>query len=86
MFWFFGHEACGILARRPGIKPAPPALEGEVPLFLFFIFIIIIFLAMPHGMRNLRSPTRDRTCAPALGGQSLNCWTAREVPSYLFYI
>ena len=30
MFWFFGHEACGILAPQPGIEPAPPALEGEV--------------------------------------------------------
>ena len=30
MFWFFGREACGILAPRPGIKPTPPALEGEV--------------------------------------------------------
>ena len=30
MFWFFGGEACGILAPRPGIEPAPPALEGEV--------------------------------------------------------
>ena len=30
MFWFFGHEACGILAPRPGIEPAPPELEGEV--------------------------------------------------------
>ena len=30
MFWFFGHEACGILAPRPGIEPAPSALEGEV--------------------------------------------------------
>ena len=30
MFWFLGHEACVILAPWPGIKPAPPALEGEV--------------------------------------------------------
>ena len=30
MFWVFGREACGILAPRPRIKPAPPALEGEV--------------------------------------------------------
>ena len=30
MFWFFGPEACGILAPRPGIGPAPPTLEGEV--------------------------------------------------------
>ena len=29
-FWFFGHEACGILAPWPGVKPTPPALEGEV--------------------------------------------------------
>ena len=30
MFWFFGREACGILAPQPGIELAPPALEGEV--------------------------------------------------------
>ena len=31
MFWVvFGQEACGILAPRPGIEPAPPGLEGEV--------------------------------------------------------
>ena len=27
---FFAHEACGVLAPRPGIESAPPALEGEV--------------------------------------------------------
>ena len=30
VFWFFSHEACGILASWPGIKLAPPALEGKV--------------------------------------------------------
>ena len=30
MVWFFNHEVCGVLAPLPGIKPAPPALEGEV--------------------------------------------------------
>ena len=30
MFWFSGHEACGVLAPWPGIEPLPPALEGEV--------------------------------------------------------
>ena len=30
MFCFFGHKAYGMLASWPGIKPAPPALEGEV--------------------------------------------------------
>ena len=29
MFWVFGHETCGILASRPGIKPTP-ALADEV--------------------------------------------------------
>ena len=27
MFWYFGQEACGILASQVGIRPA---LEGEV--------------------------------------------------------
>ena len=27
---FFGYKSCGILAPWPGIKSAPPALEGEV--------------------------------------------------------
>ena len=30
MFQFFGHKAHGILAPRPRIKPAPPALEDKV--------------------------------------------------------
>ena len=30
MSWFFGLETCGILPPWPGIKPTPPALEGEV--------------------------------------------------------
>ena len=29
MFWFFGREACGMLAPQPGLEPNPPALEGE---------------------------------------------------------
>ena len=28
-FLFFDHQAGGILAPQPGIKPAPPALEGK---------------------------------------------------------
>ena len=24
VFWFFGHEAGGIIAPQPGIEPAPP--------------------------------------------------------------
>ena len=30
MLWFFGPKACWTLAPWPGIKPTPPALEGEV--------------------------------------------------------
>ena len=30
MFWFFGLEACGILAAPPEIEPAPTALEAGV--------------------------------------------------------
>ena len=30
MFWFFGHEACGILAPPPEIEPILPELEGRV--------------------------------------------------------
>ena len=30
MFWFFGCEACGILAPSPGVETMPPALEGGV--------------------------------------------------------
>ena len=29
-FWLWS-QACGILASRPGVEPAPPALEGKVP-------------------------------------------------------
>ena len=30
-FWCFGRKVCGIPGSQPGIKPTPPALEGEVP-------------------------------------------------------
>ena len=30
MFWFSGHEACGILAPQAGIEPVPPAFRTEV--------------------------------------------------------
>ena len=29
-FWLFGHQECGILVSRPGIEPAPTALESKV--------------------------------------------------------
>ena len=30
LFWFFGHDACGIFAPWPGIEPSFPALLGKV--------------------------------------------------------
>ena len=32
LLWPFGYKACGIPAPQPWIKPAPPALEGKVPI------------------------------------------------------
>ena len=31
MFWFFGQQACGILAPQLGIELAPSALKGKSP-------------------------------------------------------
>ena len=40
----------------------------------------IIFLATPRVLRDLSSPTRDRTQALAVKVASPNHWTAREFP------
>ena len=40
---------------------------------------LISFFASLHSMQGHSSLTSDRTHAPALEGQSLNLWTAREV-------
>ena len=60
----------GIAANRSGI---PFQLNENQTLWF-----LLLFLASQFGMQDLSSPTRDRT--PALGAQSLNHWTAREVP------
>ena len=44
-------------------------------MFLFFWL---------RGMFDLSSFTRDRSCTPCIGRQSLNHWTAREVPMVTF--
>ena len=52
-------------------------------VFIEFVTILLLlcfgFLATRH-MWDLSSPTRDRTRTPCTGRQSLNHWTAREVP------
>ena len=40
---------------------------------------LLSFLATPHGMEDLSSPTRDQTHAPAVGVWSPNHWTTGEV-------
>ena len=49
--------------------------SGDPELWGLFFF----FFATPYSMQNLSSLTRDRTCAPCIGSESLNCWTTREV-------
>ena len=52
-------------------------------VFIEFVTILLLFYVLvfwPRGMWDLSSPTRDRTRTPCIGRQSLNHWTAREVP------
>ena len=46
-------------------------------LVLFFLLNPLVF--WPRGMWNLSSPTRDGTCTPLIGRQSLNHWTPTKV-------
>ena len=64
VFWFFGHEACGILAPGPGIEPTSPALEGEVlttglpgksPQCLFFLTFCGLHLTPELSVRFPRT-------------------------------
>ena len=51
MFWFFGREAWGILASRPGVEPTPHALESEVlttgPPRKSLTISLLLFLPFP---------------------------------------
>ena len=57
MFWFFGYEACGILAPPPEIEPILPELEGRVltigppgksqEFSLNRLFIALVFKSFP---------------------------------------
>ena len=66
MFWIFGPEAYGILALRPGIQPAPFALEGKV------------FTTRPPG-RSLPTVANVNTDFP--GGPVVSTFTARDAGS-----
>ena len=46
-FCVCGHKTCGILASWPGIRPATPALEGQV-----------VTTGLPQEEEDLRSPSQ----------------------------
>ena len=55
-------------------------------VFIEFVTVLLLFYVLvfsPQGMWDLSSPTKDRTCTPCIRRQSLNHWTAREVPPLL---
>ena len=49
--------------------------------FLFCSWI----MAISRGKWDTSSPTRDWTCTPCIGKQSLNHWTSREVPKWWLF-
>ena len=57
-----------------------------------FTEFVTIFLQLyvldfwQHGLWNVSSPTRDSTCTPWIGRQSLNHWITREAPNLTFKI
>ena len=55
------------------LQKNPNKLFGQPSILFYFIF-----LAMPLRLRDLSSPTKDRT--PAVRAPSANHWTAREFP------
>ena len=81
MFCFYGHEACGILAARPGTEPTPPALEGDVittgllgkspEIFLFLFSHKIwslegdLFLLSAHVLCFVSAQVFHILCSPA---------------------
>ena len=50
---------------------------------LNFVIILLLFYVLffrPQSIWDLGSLTRDQTCTPCDGRQSLNHWIARKVP------
>ena len=48
--------------------------------------VLCLFLPAPHGLQHLSSLTRDPTWATAVKAPSPNHWTARELPSWEFFL
>ena len=57
-------------------------------VFVEFVTILLLFYILVfwlQGTWDLSFPTRDWTCTPCTGRQSLNHWSAREVPAMLVH-
>ena len=57
-------------------------------VFIEFVTISLLFYALdfwPQGMWDLISPTRDQTCIPCIGTQSLNHSTMGKFPRFFLY-
>ena len=50
-----------------------------------YFLIFLLFLAVLYDMQDFSSLTRDCTGTPAVGAQSLNHWTAREVTHHVYF-
>ena len=53
---------------------------------LQYCFCFTFWFIWPCDMWDLSSPTRNWTCTPCTGRQSLNHWTTREVPLSAFHL
>ena len=79
LFYWLHHTACGIFPQElVHVYVAKHICFFSTAMFqlcgfdflLFYLFnylFIYLFLAMLHGMPDLSSPTRDRTCVPCIG-------------------
>ena len=61
-------------------------LSISVYIYIYIFFFFFFYLAMPCGMWDLSSPTREPTSPPALEMQRLNHWTAGKVPAFVVLI
>ena len=73
MFWFCGHETCGILVLQPGIEPTAPALEGKILTTGLLGKSLFFFFLNDYNYRRVRkkaevnaTKTQFRTSQPGL--------------------
>ena len=78
------HIALAFVFLKDFFPPHGPFFK----VFMEFVTILLLFHVLVvwlQGMWDLSSLTRDQTCTPCIGRQTLNHWTMREVPSLLYF-